>query len=57
MSKLIRSVFKDRGLFSEKETHEKCEKCHKKPAGQDGLCDSCRFGALLNQIIENRDSS
>jgi hypothetical protein len=57
MSKLIRSVFKDRGLFSEKETQEKCEKCHKKPAGKDGLCDSCRFGALLNQIIENRENS
>jgi hypothetical protein len=54
MSKLIRSVFKDRGLFGEKETQEKCEKCHKKPAGQDGLCDSCRFGALLDQIVENR---
>jgi hypothetical protein len=55
MSKLIRSVFKDRGLFNEKETHEKCGKCHKNQAGQDGLCDSCRYGALLDKIVENRE--
>jgi hypothetical protein len=56
MSKLIRSVFKNRGLFNEKETKEKCENCHKKPAGKDGLCNSCRFDALLNQIVENREN-
>jgi len=57
MSKLIRSMLKDRGLFSEKEPQEKCEKCQKKPAGQDGFCDSCRFSDLPNQIVENREQS
>ncbi|HKZ95099.1 MAG TPA: hypothetical protein VJ249_11055 [Candidatus Bathyarchaeia archaeon] len=55
MSKLIRSMLRARGLFGEKEAQEKCEKCRKKPAGQDGLCDSCRFGALLDQLVESRD--
>jgi len=55
MSKLIRSMLKERGLHSEKETQEKCEKCHKKPAGQDGLCDSCRFDALITQIVQSQE--
>lgn len=55
MSKVVRSVLKERGFFGKKEELVKCEKCRKKPAGQDGLCDSCRFGALLTQMIESRE--
>jgi len=56
VTKLIRSLkILDKISLTEKEQQTKCEKCGKRAAtGQDGLCDHCRFDALLTKMTETK---
>ncbi|MBX5327425.1 MAG: hypothetical protein ACQXXH_01015 [Candidatus Bathyarchaeia archaeon] len=38
-----------------KTVKNKCEKCgHREATGEDGLCDSCRYMVLLDNVVESR---
>lgn len=38
-----------------KSSKSKCAKCGvREPTGADGLCDSCRYLVLLDNVIESR---
>jgi NMD protein affecting ribosome stability and mRNA decay len=36
----------------------KCSRCgERKPTGEDGLCDNCRYMVLLDNVIETRTAA